>query len=247
MSLGSCGVIGCTRVRPRGRWVHVMSLGSLGCVLGVVGFIPGRCIRSGAPWRFFCSSGVVGFTCVSPRGHWVHPGSLGSFGCALGVVGFVWGHSRAPWMSLDSFGVVRFTRVRRWFNPESLGSLLCAQCVVEFVRGHWVLSSLGPSGSLGFHSGATWRSLGISGVVGFTCVRSGGRWVHPGSLGSHGFALWIVGFILGCRVHSHAPSGSLGSSGVVRYTRVRPGGRRFHPGVVGFTLVTPDCVLAHPV
>ena len=170
---------------------------------------------------------------MSPMGHWVHPGSLGSLGCALVVVGFVWGHSCAPWVSLDSFGIVRFTRVRpagRWFHPESWGSLLCAQCVVEFVRGHWVLSSLGSSGSLGVYSGATWRSLGLSGVVGFTRVRSGGRWVHPGSLGSHGFALWIVGFILGRRVHSDAPSGSLGSSGVFWFTRVRPGGRWFHLG-----------------
>ena len=29
-------VVGCTRVRPEGRWVHAESLGSLGFALGVV-------------------------------------------------------------------------------------------------------------------------------------------------------------------------------------------------------------------
>ena len=49
-SLGSSRAMVFTRVRPEGRWVYPWSLGSLGCALGVVGFIRGRCVNSGAPW-----------------------------------------------------------------------------------------------------------------------------------------------------------------------------------------------------
>ena len=49
-------------------------------------------------------------------------------------------------------------------------ALCCALGVVDFIRGRWVQSS------------APWGSLDLSGVVGVTCVRPGGRWVHPGSL-----------------------------------------------------------------
>ena len=38
--------------------------------------------------------------------------------------------------------------------------------------------------------------LGSSGVVGFTRVCAGGRWIHSGSLCSLGFALGVVGFTL---------------------------------------------------
>ena len=36
-------------------------------------------------------------------------------------------------------------------------------------------------------------SLGPLGVVVFTPVRPGCRWVHLGCLGSRGYALWVVG------------------------------------------------------
>ena len=65
-SLGSSGVAGFTLVHSR---CHPGWLGSLGCTLGVVGFIRVR-------------------TRVCPLGRWVHSGTLGSLGSALGVVGF---------------------------------------------------------------------------------------------------------------------------------------------------------------
>ena len=40
-SLGSFRVVGFSRVRPRGSWVHLVSLGSLGFALVVVGFALG--------------------------------------------------------------------------------------------------------------------------------------------------------------------------------------------------------------
>ena len=53
-ALGSCGVVGFilggTRVRPGGRWVHPESLDPLGCALGVVAFIRSRWVHSGTPW-----------------------------------------------------------------------------------------------------------------------------------------------------------------------------------------------------
>ena len=84
-------------------------------------------------------------------------------------------------------------------------------------------------------------ALGSSGVVGFTRVRSERRSVHPGSLGTLGGALVVVGFIRGHLVHpgysilgvvgfirgrwlhSGVPWGSLRSSGIVGFTAVRPG------------------------
>ena len=50
--------------------VVAVSLGSLGCALGVVGFIK-----------------VAGFMGVCPGVRWVHPLSLGSLGSAVAVVG----------------------------------------------------------------------------------------------------------------------------------------------------------------
>ena len=61
VSLGSSGVFGFTRVRPRGRWVHPGSFGSLGCALGVVCFIRDRWVHSGAPRGSVGSSRVVRF------------------------------------------------------------------------------------------------------------------------------------------------------------------------------------------
>ena len=82
-------------------------------------------------------------------------------------------------------------------------------------------------------------------------------WVHPGSLGSFGFALGVVGFIRGHWVDEGAPWGSFSSFGLVVFTRVRPGGRWVHSvsldslgfalgvslgscGVVRFTTVRPE-------
>ena len=106
VSLVSSQVAGFTLVQPG---CHPGWLGSLGCALGVVGFIRGR-------------------SRVRPRGRWVHPGPLGSLGSALGVVRFVWGcwvHSDSPCGSLSSSGVVGFTRKRPWGSwvyAEWLGS-----------------------------------------------------------------------------------------------------------------------------
>ena len=106
--MGSSGVVGFTRDRLGGCWVHLGWFSSLEFPLGVDGFIRGSWIHSGTPW-----------------GYLVHPGSLGSLRFALGVAGFF----RAGWVDTGS-----------------------------------------PLGS-----------MGSSGVVGFTGVRPGGRWVHSGS------------------------------------------------------------------
>ena len=81
------------------------------------------------------------------------------------------------------------------------------------------------------HSNSPWVSLGSSGVVGFTRVRPGVRWVHLQSFGSLAFALEVVGFTrrrpegrwvhAGGWVHSGSPWGSFGSFGVVEFTRIR--------------------------
>ena len=67
--------------------------------------------------------------------------------------------------------------------------------------------------------GGCWVPLGS-----FTRVRAEGRWVHLGSLGSHGCAFGVDGSIRNRCVHSGDPWGSLGSSGVVAFARVRPEG-----------------------
>ena len=61
-------------MRPGERWIHSRSLGSFGCDLGVVGFIKGRWVHSGASWGSLGSFGVVGF-----------------IGVHTGVVGFIRG------------------------------------------------------------------------------------------------------------------------------------------------------------
>ena len=92
--------------------------------------------HTGAPWMslvsLVCALGDVGFiqggTRVRARGRRVHPKSLGSLGCALGVVGFIrshWTHSDATWGLLGSSGVVGFTwecTVWRWVHAGSFGS-----------------------------------------------------------------------------------------------------------------------------
>ena len=129
------------------RWVHPGRLGSLWCANGVIGFILGRWVHSGAPWVSLGSSRVaLGYA----RGGWVHPVSLESLGSALGVGGFIRNrcvHSDTPWGLLGSSGVVWFTRERpvgRWVHAGSLGSsgvaFVHALGVVGFIRCCWVHS-----------------------------------------------------------------------------------------------------------
>ena len=130
-------------------------------------FIWGRWVHSCAPWSSLASSGVVWFTQACTRCPWVHSWWLGSFACALGVVGFIrglWVHLRA----LDSFGVVGFTLA----PSGSLSSFARARAVVRVIC------------SSGVHSRARLYLLGSFGVVGFTHVGPGCRWVYLGSLGS---------------------------------------------------------------
>ena len=133
-------------------------------------------------------------------------------------------------MSLGSFGIVGFTRVRpggRCVHVGSFGPLVRALVVVGSIRGRLV--------SLARALG----SLGAFVVVGFTRARPEGLWVHAGSFG-----------LLACAL-VHA--GSLGSSGV---TFACPGVRRVHRGslgslaralwVVGFTGACPGGCCVHP-
>ena len=161
-----------------------MSLRSLVCALGIVGFILGHCVRSRAPWGncfhqvSFRSlaralgvvefTGVVGFTVARSwclwyiLGRWVHSGML--FGSSS-VVGFTRVRPRGRWIHLESLGslmrameFVGFTRVRHQgcsVHPWSLGSLHRAMEVDGFIRGRWVY--LRP----------TWGWFGFSVVVGF--------------------------------------------------------------------------------
>ena len=138
MSLRSSVVVGFTRVRPGGHWVHPGYLRSLRCALVIVGFIWGRLVQSSSPWGSLGSSGFVWFTRERPGGRWVHaccwvhPRSFGSLGCAVRVVGFIWCrwvHMGARLESMGSSGIVMFTRVirgGRCVHPVSLRSLGCA-------------------------------------------------------------------------------------------------------------------------
>ena len=177
---------------------------------GVVGFIQGRCVRSGTTWGSLGSFVVVGFIWVRPGGVCVHSGTIdpfessqgvgcrihsGKFGCALWFIlvrpGVGWYircryvHSCAPWGSLGSL----------WFIRVCPGGHGCALVVVGFILGRCV------------HSDTPWGSLGSFEVVGFMWVR---RWVHSGSLGSLGCPVGVVGFIGGLWVRSGAPWGSFG-------------------------------------
>ena len=168
VSLGSSGIVGITRVGPGRRSVHLRSLGSLGSVLVVVGYILGRSVRPGSHWLYLGSSRVVGFTQFRPVFRWVLPGSLGSSGDVgftrvhTGCRGFIrgrWVHSGAPWGSMDSCRVVKFTRLRpggHCVHVGSLDSLVFALGVVGFIWNHWV------------DSGSPFGLLGSSTVVEFT-------------------------------------------------------------------------------
>ena len=88
-SFGSSEVVGFTRGRPVGHWIHLASLGSHCFALGIVVFIRCCWVHSGTSWRTLGSSSVVVFTRFRPGGRWVHPGSLNSLGHALGVTRLV--------------------------------------------------------------------------------------------------------------------------------------------------------------
>ena len=89
-TLGSSGVVGFTQARPGVRWVVPGSLNSLGFALGssgvvgliplaveVVGYIRGRCVRSGSPFGSLGSLGVVWCTWVCPGNGNVQQESFG--------------------------------------------------------------------------------------------------------------------------------------------------------------------------
>ena len=115
-------------------------------------------------------------------------------------------HAGASWGWSGSFGIGGFKRVRPRVvggHSGSLGSRGCALGVVGGRRVHadalW--GSSAPSEARCVHTGAPGGGSGSFGVVGFTRVRSGGRWVLSGvSSGSFG--------VLGRSVHSDAPWGS---------------------------------------
>ena len=69
LSFGSFGVAGFVPMRPGDRWVHSVSLDSVWCTLGVVGFIRGRWVHSAMD-------------------RWVH---LGSSGFTQRFARFIWG------------------------------------------------------------------------------------------------------------------------------------------------------------
>ena len=87
--------------------------------------------------------------------------------------------------------------------------------------------SLGSSGDVRFTRVRPWVHPG---VFGFTPVRSEGRWAHPRSLGSLGFALVFVGFIRVHWVTSCLSWEYLSLSGVVGFTRDCTVGRSVHRG-----------------
>ena len=211
----SFGDDGFIHVHPGGRWVHLVSLGSFGCALGVVGFIRGssgallaldsfwcalsvvgyircRCIHSGAPRGSFGSFRFVGFIRVRPGGGWFHLGvSWGSFG-SFEVVSFIRVCPGCSWIHTGLLG--SFVQPGgRLVHSVSLESFECALGVVVFTRGCW------------FHSGAPCGYLGAFGVTHFIRVRPG----------------IVVGFIRVHSLHACVPRGPLGSCGFVGFIRVR--------------------------
>ena len=75
---------GLIRACPGGRRDHWGPSGSFGYVLGVVGVIPGRWVRSG--------------------GRWAHSGTFGTFRRVQGVVGFIRGRWVIVGAPLGSLG-----------------------------------------------------------------------------------------------------------------------------------------------
>ena len=109
---------------------------------------------------------------------------MGFLGFALGVVGFIRRHLGSHLGSFDSSVVVGFPRVLpsgRCVHLGMLGSLGLALGILGFIQGRSVASG-SPWGWLG-SSGVAMFTEVRSGVVGFTRLRSRGRWVNPWSLG----------------------------------------------------------------
>ena len=99
------GVVGFTRIRTGGRWVHPGLLGSVVFALGSLGWSGIVRFNLVRVWLSLGSSGVVCSLLFA----------LGVVGFALAVVGFTrgrWVHLGFPWGSLCSSGVVWFTRIR---------------------------------------------------------------------------------------------------------------------------------------
>ena len=90
-----------------------------------------------------------------------------------------------------------------------MGSLGFALWVVGFIRDRWVHKVRTGVVRLNWdrwvHSRSPWVSLGLSRGVRFTRIGLGGGRVYPGSFGSLGFALVVVGFIRSHWVHSGSP------------------------------------------
>ena len=200
-------------MRLGGSRVHP---GTLGCALGVVGFIQCRWVHWGTSWG---SSGSSGFCWL----HWgAHLGSSGSSGVAV-LIGVRPGGRRV--------------------RPGSLGSL---RCTLEVVRCRWVnwgahWGSWGPSNvarTIELRPGGRRVSLGL---LEYWCS----PWGSSGSLGSLGCAMGVLGYVLDRRVHSVAPWESSGSSGISWLIGVRPRGRRCALAVVGFTAVA-GCIGVRP-
>ena len=74
--------------------------------------------------------------------------------------------------------------MRHGVNPGLLGSLGCALVLVGFMQGRWV------------HWSAPSCLSGSCGVAELIVVRPGVHLVHTGSLGSLGYALGVVRFVL---------------------------------------------------
>ena len=190
VSSESFGVVG---VRPAGQRVHSRSLGSLTCVLRVVGNIRCRWVHCGEPLWLLGSFGFDEF---------IHMHSFGVVGFIVvrqGVVGFIqgrWAHSGVLWPSSGSFrvpgfiGLVGFIGMRcvHWGAPRVLpqgssgsSEFGCSLGVVGFNRERWVHSgapcgSWGSFGVVRFTRLRLWSS-GSFGVVGFSRVRPGCRLV----------------------------------------------------------------------
>ena len=132
-SSGSFVVDNLIEVHRGGHQVYPGSLDSLGCALGVVGFIRGCGVHCDAPWGL-----SVHPVCLA---HWASPwGASGSFGVA-GIIGVHSGCRRTHPVSPGSFAhglTALFIGVRPGDRPVRRGSLGYAIGVVGFIWGPWV-------------------------------------------------------------------------------------------------------------
>ena len=182
----SSGIAAFIGVRTWCLWVHPVSLGSLGCAMGVIGFIQGLWVHRGRPCVWLGSSEVRWVYCGAglSLAAWIigvrlgvstiDLGSLCTFGSAMGVAGFIGLHSGCHQV-----------------HPVSLCSLGCALGLLGTVG--CTLEVMGFSRALWIHGGSPWGSTGLSRVAGFIGVRPGVRRVDQGSLGSLDWsAPWVT-------------------------------------------------------